>query len=150
MILPVDKVSIEPGVSVAVEDVVTDSLEEDEAAVPALVLSVLSEEARVAVLPIVDVSVPKLLVDTEGREVVISVTPVEDVSVPVDIVLSVMTELVEVVPVANVLLSVVPVTVLSVDADWTVDVMVPKDSLALVVEVTPVVSVLVLLEARVP
>ena len=150
MILPVDKVSIEPGVSVAVEDVVTDSLEEDEAAVPALVLSVLSEEARVAVLPIVDVSVPKLLVDTEGREVVISVTPVEDVSVPVDIVLSVMTELVEVVPVANVLLSVVPVTVLSVDADSTVDVMVPKDSLALVVEVTPVVSVLVLLEARVP
>ena len=150
MILPVDKVSIEPGVSVAVEDVVTDSLEEDEAAVPALVLSVLSEEARVAVLPIVDVSVPKLLVDTEGREVVISVTPVEDVSVPVDIVLSVMTELVEVVPVANVLLSVVPVTVLSVDADLTVDVLVPKDSLALVVEVTPVVSVLVLLEARVP
>ena len=128
----------------------TDSLEEDEDAVSALVLSVLSDEARLAVLPMVEVSVPKLLVDDAGREVVISVTPVEDVSVPVDIELSVMTELAEVVSLANVLLSVVPVTVLSVDADSAVDVMVPKDSLTLVVEVTLVASVLAILEPTEP
>ena len=51
---------------------------------------------------------------------------------------------------ANVLLSVVPVTVLSVDADSAVDVMVPKDSLTLVVEVTLVASVLAILEPTEP
>ena len=128
----------------------TDSLAVDEAAVPALVLSVVTEEAMVAVLPMVDDSVPKLIVDTSGREVVISDTPEEDVSVPVDVVLWVMTELGELASVASVLLSVVPVTKLSVAKDWTVDVTVPKDSLELVDAVTLVASVLGILEPRVP